>query len=76
MLIAVPAGIPLKILTSSAILPNGFTADAARGSSPWLAGVGPKKMQNALPGGQYANSPTSISVRASEDGSIWTPIPK
>jgi hypothetical protein len=32
--------------------PNTFTGLAGRISSPRLAGVGPKKMQNARPGGQ------------------------
>ena len=45
----------------------GFTGDAARGSRPRLAGVGPKKMHRALPGGQMASSPTFMSSRASSD---------
>ena len=36
-----------------------FTADAALISSPPDAGVGPKNIQNACPGGQYPNSPSS-----------------
>lgn len=37
---------------SSLMCPIGLTALAARGSVPNEAGVGPKKMQNAVPGGQ------------------------
>src|SRR5262249_54523130 len=46
----VPARTFLKIVGSPSSLPTTFTALAARHSSPRLAGVGPKKMQNAWPG--------------------------
>ena len=39
-----------------------FTGLAARGLSSPLAGVLPKKMHSALPGGQYAIAPTSTSA--------------
>jgi hypothetical protein len=42
----------LKTVASPVTRPNTFTPLAARGSSPVLAGVRPKKMQKALPGGQ------------------------
>jgi len=48
------------------ILPTRSTPDAARGRSSVLAGVGPKKMQSAVPGGHQAISPTSMSSRAEE----------
>src|SRR5262249_9285988 len=48
----VPPRTFLKILRSPSSLPTTFTALAARHSLPRLTGVGPKKMQNAWPGGQ------------------------
>lgn len=39
-----------------------FTGLAARGLSSLLAGVLPKKMHSALPGGQYAIAPISTSA--------------
>ncbi len=42
----------LKTLGSPVTLPKTPTALAGRISLPRLIGVGPKKMQNALPGGQ------------------------
>ena len=50
-----------------------FTGEAARGSVPALAGVGPKNTQSARPGGQYATSPISITSRASGAASATTP---
>ena len=41
-----------KTLTSPSTRPMGLTGLAARGSSPFEAGVLPKKMQNELPVGQ------------------------
>jgi len=41
----------LNASTLTANLPRGATAEAARGRSSVLAGVGPKKKQRALPGG-------------------------
>jgi hypothetical protein len=56
-----PTGVPFLIFlntrTFPATLPTMLTALAARISFPWLAGVGPKKMQKALPGGQWPSSP-------------------
>ena len=49
---------------SSSSLPMGLAAEAALGLSSLLAGVGPKKMQKALPGGQKASSPTSMTSLA------------
>ena len=36
-----------KSVASPLILPSGTQGEAARGSAPTLAGVGPKKMQKA-----------------------------
>ena len=47
-----PSGASFSGATSSMIRPIGLTGLAARGCSPSEAGVGPKKRQNALPGGQ------------------------
>src|SRR5262249_40040426 len=49
---AVPPPTDGKAVASPAIPRNRFTGLAGRISSSWLAGVGPKKMQNADPGGQ------------------------
>ena len=49
---SVPPGTPGNAPASPVSRPRGFTALAARGASSTLAGVLPKKMQNALPGGQ------------------------
>ena len=48
-------------VTSPLTFANTFTGLAARGLSPLLAGVRPKKMHSAFPGGQYAMAPTSTS---------------
>jgi hypothetical protein len=48
----VPDATFLKTVASPSIRPTTFTGLAGRTSSPRLAGVGPKKMQNAWPGGQ------------------------
>src|SRR5262249_36629948 len=48
----VPARTFLKRAASPTIRPNTLTGLARRLSSPRLAGVRPKKMQNADPGGQ------------------------
>ncbi len=50
--IVLPLGTLLKTLGSPSTLPNTFTGLAGLISFPRLAGVGPKKMQNAWPGGQ------------------------
>jgi hypothetical protein len=42
----------LKTVASPTTVPMMLTALAARGRLSVLAGVGPKKMQNAVPGGQ------------------------
>ena len=55
-----------------AIFPMGSTFEAARGLASVLAGVGPKKMQIARPGGQYAISPTSMSSRAVESSILFS----
>ena len=47
------------LLSTSIRRPNTFTGLAGLISSPWLAGVFPKKIQNAAPGGQYPRSPNS-----------------
>jgi hypothetical protein len=52
----------LKILASPSILAKILTGDAALGFSSLLAGVGPKKIQNPFPSGQYPTSPTSQSI--------------
>jgi len=39
------------------MLPIRLTGPAARGRSSVLAGVRPKKIQKAFPGGQYAREP-------------------
>ncbi len=48
----VPEGTALKTVASPVTLPMMFTALAARGRLSVLAGVRPKKMQKAVPGGQ------------------------
>ena len=45
--------------------PKTFTGLAGLISSPLLAGVGPKKMQKALPGGQNPRSPISTTSMGS-----------
>ena len=57
MVIFAPSIAFRKTLGSDETFPTILTALAARISSPRLAGVGPKKMQKALPGGQYPSSP-------------------
>src|SRR5262245_21275505 len=52
ILIVVPERTFLNTRGSPSTLPNTLTGLAGRISSPRLAGVGPKKMQNAEPGGQ------------------------
>ena len=52
----------LNIFASPSILANILTGDAALGLSSLLTGVGPKKMQNQFPSGQYPISPTSQST--------------
>ena len=52
MVTRVPARTFLNTVASPLTRPITFTALAGRISSPRLAGVGPKKMQNAWPGGQ------------------------
>jgi hypothetical protein len=47
-----PSATFLKTLASAVIFPITFTALAGRTSFPRLTGVGPKKMQKALPLGQ------------------------
>jgi hypothetical protein len=47
-----PSATFLKTLASPVIFPITFTALAGRTSFPRLTGVGPKKMQKALPLGQ------------------------
>jgi HAMP domain-containing protein len=61
----VPEETALKTVASPWIRPRIFTALAARGFSSVLAGVRPKKMQKAPPGGQYPSSPTVTISRAS-----------
>src|SRR3972149_5872802 len=73
---AVPPRTRLKTAASPSICPTPFTRLAARLSSPRLAGVGPKKMQNAAPGGQYAISPDCTTTRASGAASPCTGISK
>lgn len=51
----------LKTSGSPSTLPMTLTGLAGLISSPRLAGVGPKKMQKAFPGGQYPRSPTSTT---------------
>ena len=67
---------PLRTAPKSAALSpmwaKTLTRLAALGSWFWLAGVGPQKMQTALPGGQYATEPTSITSRASSSSSSST----
>ena len=46
------ASLYIVVIEVAALLAIGLTGLAARGSSPKEAGVGPKKMQNAVPGGQ------------------------
>lgn len=53
-----------RFSTPTITRPTGKTGDAARGRASMLAGVGPKKIHSALPGGQYAISPTSMVSRA------------
>ena len=53
MRIAVPMRTRRSASTGGSLMrPTTFTALAARTSLPWLAGVRPKKTQNASPGGQ------------------------
>jgi hypothetical protein len=47
-----PSSTAFRTLASPSTLPTTLTALAGRISSPRLAGVGPKKMQNAFPVGQ------------------------
>jgi hypothetical protein len=47
-----PSGTFLSSSGEPSIRPTIFTAEAARISLPRDAGVRPKKIQNALPGGQ------------------------
>ena len=49
--------------SGSSIHPTGAIGLAARGSAPRLAGVEPKKMQNARPGGQMATVAHGGKVR-------------
>src|SRR5262249_44308159 len=65
---AAPARTRRKTVASPSIRPNTLTGLAGRISAPRLAGVGPKKTQNAWPGGQNARSPmatTSVAPSAS-----------
>jgi hypothetical protein len=48
----VPDRTDLNAVGSPETRPKTLTGLAGRISDPVLAGVGPKKMQNALPGGQ------------------------
>jgi len=64
MVILAPSFAFLKTFGSDRTLPMILTALAARISSPRLAGVGPKKMQKALPGGQYPSSPAETTSLA------------
>lgn len=50
--IFVPEATRRKMVGSPSIFPTTLTALAGRISFPRLTGVRPKKMQNALPGGQ------------------------
>ena len=54
ILISPPFGAFANSDASPSIMPQTLTALAGRISSPRLAGVGPQKRHNALPGGQYA----------------------
>src|SRR5262245_34748674 len=71
----VPARTEPKTLGSPITRPTTFTGLSGRISSPWLAGVGPKKMQKARPGGQYARSPSSTTARGDSAPSV-RPMPK
>jgi len=71
-----PSGTCLKTVGSPEIMPTGLTALAGRISLPRLAGVWPKKMQNAVPGGQYASSPSETISFASSDSPSLTGIEK
>src|SRR5439155_22952228 len=71
----VPARTFLNIVGSPSTRPKTFTALAGRISSPVLAGVRPKKMQNALPGGQYPRSPMA-TVSFGDSASTATPMSK
>ena len=59
----------------AAMRPKTLTALAGRISEPRLIGVGPKKMQNAEPGGQYARSPMS-TVSRGDSAATFTGMPK
>ncbi len=64
-----PADMILNFPVSPDTRPKTFTGLYARGWSPVLTGVGPKKIQNAGPAGQYARFPTATSARASGSNS-------
>jgi len=53
-----------------------FTGDAALISFPCEAGVVPKKIQKAFPGGQNANSPSSKTSRLLDSSSAVIGIEK
>ena len=55
MRMGVPARTFLKMVGSPVTRPNTFTGLAGRISAPRLAGVGPKKMQNAEPGDTWGD---------------------
>jgi len=65
-----------KTLGSDKIFPIILTALAARISSPRLAGVGPKKMQKACPGGQYPSSPAETTSLAPCSDPVLTGMAK
>ena len=67
-----PSATSLRQQGSSVILPIRFTALAGRISPGTLAGVRPKKMQKALPLGQYPRSPTFTTMVAVSSSSAAT----
>src|SRR5262249_35738805 len=71
----VPARTFLNMVASPLTRPTTLTGLAGRISLPRLAGVGPKKMQNAWPGGQNARSPM-VTTSFAPSASARTGMPK
>ena len=63
-------------LTEATLASQRLVLLAARGRLSVLAGVRPKKMQKAVPGGQYPSSPTATMSRASFSGLASTGMEK
>ena len=75
-MILTPSRTRFNTVGSPSMLPNTFTALAARISFPLLAGVRPKKRHSAEPGGQYATAPISTTALEPGSSSACTGMPK